>query len=169
VIQSEFEDAKSAEAVRSFHNDFGFVVEASRTPLENSLRALKQFPKAFCRVHKKRDKLTCSPLTCLILLAISPNLCDRCDDRNPVQEKHHEHQCNRHREDAGDKRSPGEAQARGHQEGQAREKPNADRANKKSEVMKRAKGATLAEIVEATGWQKHTVRGIVSILASKTI
>ena len=33
--------------------------------------------------------------------------------------------------------------------------------------MKRAKGATLAEIMEATGWQKHTVRGFVSILGSK--
>ena len=42
--------------------------------------------------------------------------------------------------------------------------------NKKAEViamMKRAKGATLAEIMEATGWQKHTVRGFVSILGSK--
>jgi hypothetical protein len=28
-------------------------------------------------------------------------------------------------------------------------------------------GVTLAEIVEATGWQKHTVRGFVSILGSK--
>jgi hypothetical protein len=44
------------------------------------------------------------------------------------------------------------------------------RANKKAEViamMKRAKGVTLAEIVEATGWQRHTVRGFVSILGSK--
>jgi hypothetical protein len=49
-------------------------------------------------------------------------------------------------------------------------KPKADRANKKAEVialMKRAKGATLAEIAAATGWQKHTVRGFVSILGSK--
>ena len=49
-------------------------------------------------------------------------------------------------------------------------KPAAERANKKAEViamMKRAKGATLAEIVNATGWQKHTVRGFVSILGSK--
>jgi hypothetical protein len=45
-----------------------------------------------------------------------------------------------------------------------------DRSNKKAEVMammERTKGATLAEIMEATGWQKHTVRGFVSILASK--
>jgi hypothetical protein len=45
-----------------------------------------------------------------------------------------------------------------------------ERANKKAEVialMKRAKGATLAEIVESTGWQKYTVRGFVSILGSK--
>ncbi len=44
------------------------------------------------------------------------------------------------------------------------------RSNKKAEVialMKRAKGVTLAEIMETTGWQKHTVRGFVSILGSK--
>ena len=49
-------------------------------------------------------------------------------------------------------------------------KPAAERSNKKAEVvalMKRAKGATLAEIVKATGWQKHTVRGFVSIVGSK--
>jgi hypothetical protein len=34
-------------------------------------------------------------------------------------------------------------------------------------LMKRAKGVTLAEIMEATGWQKHIVRGFVSILGSK--
>ena len=34
-------------------------------------------------------------------------------------------------------------------------------------MMKGAKGATLAEIMQATGWQKHTVRGIVSILGGK--
>jgi hypothetical protein len=44
------------------------------------------------------------------------------------------------------------------------------RSHKKAEViamMRRAKGATLAEIMQATGWQKHTVRGFVSILGSK--
>jgi hypothetical protein len=49
-------------------------------------------------------------------------------------------------------------------------KPKTDRANKKADViamMKRAKGATLAEIMKATGWQPHTVRGFVSILGSK--
>jgi len=42
--------------------------------------------------------------------------------------------------------------------------------NKKADVialMKRPRGVTLPEIVEATGWQKHTVRGFVSILGSK--
>ena len=34
-------------------------------------------------------------------------------------------------------------------------------------MMKRTKGATLVEIMQATGWQKHTVRGFVSILGSK--
>ena len=49
-------------------------------------------------------------------------------------------------------------------------KATAERSNKKAEViamMKRAKGVTLAEIIESTGWQKHTVRGFVSILGSK--
>jgi len=49
-------------------------------------------------------------------------------------------------------------------------KPKADSANKKAEViamMKRAKGATLAEIMAVTKWQAHTVRGFVSILGSK--
>jgi len=49
-------------------------------------------------------------------------------------------------------------------------KPKSDRSNKKAEVialMKRAKGATLAEIMAITKWQAHTVRGFVSILGSK--
>ena len=44
------------------------------------------------------------------------------------------------------------------------------RSNKKAEIiamMKRAKGVTLAEIMAATGWLAHTVRGFVSILGSK--
>lgn len=53
---------------------------------------------------------------------------------------------------------------------QERAKPGAERSNKKAEVialMKRAKGATLADIMELTAWQKHTVRGFVSILGKK--
>ena len=56
------------------------------------------------------------------------------------------------------------------QRNRAAGKPKADRSNKKAEVialMKHAKGATLAEIMKATGWQAHTVRGIVSILGKK--
>ena len=33
--------------------------------------------------------------------------------------------------------------------------------------MKRAKGATLAEIMARAGWQAHTVRGFVSLMGSK--
>jgi hypothetical protein len=46
----------------------------------------------------------------------------------------------------------------------------AERSNKKAEVialMKRTTGATLAEIMNTTGWQAHTVRGFVSILGKK--
>jgi Protein of unknown function (DUF3489) len=45
---------------------------------------------------------------------------------------------------------------------QSSSKPKEDRANKKAGIialMKRAKGATLAEIMKATGWQPHTVFG----------
>lgn len=34
-------------------------------------------------------------------------------------------------------------------------------------MMKRAKGVTLEEIIGTTGWQRHTVRGFVSILGRK--
>jgi Protein of unknown function (DUF3489) len=47
---------------------------------------------------------------------------------------------------------------------------DSERSNKKAAViamMKRAKGATLPEIMQATSWQAHTVRGFVSILGSK--
>src|ERR1700722_12569685 len=64
------------------------------------------------------------------------------------------------------KKSPSAATRRA----QPKKPASEGRTNKKAQViamMKRAKGATLAEIVEATSWQKHTVRGFVSILGSK--
>jgi hypothetical protein len=64
------------------------------------------------------------------------------------------------------KKSPTKASRSARAEKGATESPS----NKKAEViamMKRPKGATLDEITEATGWQKHTVRGFVSILGSK--
>jgi hypothetical protein len=53
---------------------------------------------------------------------------------------------------------------KGGRAGKPASKPKTDRANKKAEViamMKRAKGATLAEIMAATKWQAHTVRGFI--------
>jgi hypothetical protein len=64
------------------------------------------------------------------------------------------------------KKSPSKASGRA----RAQQGATESRSNKKAEViamMKHAKGATLDEIMQATGWQKHTVRGFVSILASK--
>jgi Protein of unknown function (DUF3489) len=52
----------------------------------------------------------------------------------------------------------------------AQKGPTESRTNKKAEIiamMKRPKGVTLAEIMKATGWQKHTVRGFVSTLGGK--
>lgn len=49
----------------------------------------------------------------------------------------------------------------------ARKTADESRSNKKAEVvamLKRAKGVTLPEIMEHTGWQKHTVRGFISPL-----
>jgi len=47
---------------------------------------------------------------------------------------------------------------------------NEERVNKKAEIlalMCRAKGVTLTEIMELTGWLPHTIRGFVSLLGSK--
>jgi hypothetical protein len=35
------------------------------------------------------------------------------------------------------------------------------------DLISRAKGATLAELMNATGWQAHSIRGMISILGSK--
>jgi hypothetical protein len=71
------------------------------------------------------------------------------------------------------KRKPAKKAKHGKRAGRAKKpagQPKADRTNKKAEViamMKRAKGATLPEIMKTTGWQAHTTRGFVSILGSK--
>jgi hypothetical protein len=60
------------------------------------------------------------------------------------------------------KRKPAEKAKPAKKAGRAKKvaaKPKGDRTNKKAQViamMKRAKGATLPEIVKATGWQPHT-------------
>jgi Protein of unknown function (DUF3489) len=49
-------------------------------------------------------------------------------------------------------------------------KPKAARANKKAEVvalMKRAKGATLAEIMAATKWQAQSVSGRMTVVSRR--
>ena len=52
----------------------------------------------------------------------------------------------------------------------ARSTPGGEGSTKKAEVialLRRVKGVSLPEIQKRTGWQKHTVRGFISLLASK--
>ena len=35
------------------------------------------------------------------------------------------------------------------------------------QLLQRPEGATLAQLVEATQWQKHTIRGAISLLGKK--
>ena len=68
------------------------------------------------------------------------------------------------------KKKAAKAAKKGKAKGKKRTHDAGPGQNKKATViamMKRAKGATLAEIIEATGWQPHTVRGFVSILGTK--
>lgn len=70
----------------------------------------------------------------------------------------------------GGRKSAKSAKAKPARKSKTAAKPKARRANKKAEVidlMRRPSGATLAEIIESTGWQRHTVRGFVSLLGSK--
>jgi predicted transcriptional regulator len=54
----------------------------------------------------------------------------------------------------------------------AAEAPTSDApSSKKAEIiarLRRAKGVSLPEIQKLTGWQKHTVRGFISVLGSKS-
>jgi hypothetical protein len=116
------------------------------------------------------------------LLDVSADWSDHCDDRNPVKEKHVSE--NAIDSENMSKLAPETAKPKGARKPtkkakpakkaprakKSASKPKTDGTNKKAEViamMKRAKGATLAEIMKATGWQPHTVRGFVSILGSK--
>jgi hypothetical protein len=72
----------------------------------------------------------------------------------------------------GAKRGKAPKKAKAAKKSTPAKKPNkfSERSNKKAEVIamiKRAGGATLEAIMHATGWQRHTVRGFVSILGSK--
>ena len=55
--------------------------------------------------------------------------------------------------------------------GEKRIKPSRARGGTKNaailDLLRRPEGATLAQLVEATGWQPHSVRGTLSILGKK--
>jgi hypothetical protein len=59
------------------------------------------------------------------------------------------------------------AAAKTKEKGAAAGKPEGTHKAEVIAMMQRKGGATLPEIVKATGWKKHTVRGFISILGSK--
>jgi hypothetical protein len=70
----------------------------------------------------------------------------------------------------GHGRNPAKPAGKGVRTKNPTSKPSTGRANKKAEVialMKRAKGATLAESMAVMERQAHAVRGFVSILSSR--
>lgn len=67
-------------------------------------------------------------------------------------------------------RSPNRKSPSAHKLAKKTAAKSSGRNNKKAAViamMNRARGATLPEIMKATAWQAHTVRGFISILGSK--
>jgi Protein of unknown function (DUF3489) len=116
-----------------------------------------------------------------IPVAISPSPGDGCDDRHPVQEK----PTSTNTSDAEKTRDPSLPEAKrkhtaarrplGEKKAECAKKPDykpkADRANRNAEVIAlitRASGRdAFDEIVAATGWQKQTARGFVSIHRNK--
>jgi hypothetical protein len=102
-----------------------------------------------------------------------------CDDRSPVQEKLMSTKPIEAQETPATEALPAKRKSAPKKAKAAKKallgkksarKAKVDRTNKKAEVialLKRAKGASLAEVMAATGWQAHTVRGFVSILGSK--
>jgi Protein of unknown function (DUF3489) len=103
------------------------------------------------------------------VLALSSDPSDECHDRNQLAAKEKSNM-SIDSENTSTLAAAAPATKGPHKAKKAKPAKKAGRANKKAEIitmMRRAKGATLPEIMKATGWQAHTVRGFVSILGSK--
>jgi formate hydrogenlyase transcriptional activator len=131
----------------------------------------------FVQQFSQRNNRVINSIPSQTMDSVSSNPSDQCDDRRAVNRRNQmstidSENISKPEAEPKVRRKPAKKAKAAKKSPAAKKaaKPKSDATNKKAEViamMKRTKGATLPEIMAATNWHAHTVRGFVSILASR--